>query len=344
MRIGNNPHKDEAILQSDYLHQVVIPVYIPHQKGYFKDSLQILQLCLKSLLKTVHRKTYISIVNNGSGQMVVEYLNSLYNEGKIQELIHTENIGKVNAVLKGLAGNDIELVTITDADVLFLDNWQLETVKVFRALPKAGVVGIVPQFNMFKSKSGNIIFDNLFNKKLKFIPIKSAEGLIRFYDSIGWDRSYNKDYLEYGLGLEHNNVKVLVGSGHFVATYKKQMFQEMKSYLNYKLGGDSEDYLDTMPLKHGYWRLTTYDNHAFHMGNVYEEWMSEINHDGSDKNEMDFGFKNDKKANAFMIFVKNKLFLDILNRESVSRVFYRWKKLPKGMIENYSSLRQTGPR
>jgi hypothetical protein len=338
MRVGNNPHKDQPQEQSAYLHQVIIPVYIPNQEGYFKGSFKILQCCLESVFATIHDKTFITIVNNGSCLKVVEYLNRLYNEEKIQELIHTENIGKLNSVLKGLAGNSIELVTITDADVLFLDNWQFETTKVFRALPKAGVVGIVPQFNMFKSKSGNIIFDNLFNEKLKFIPIKSVGGLTRFYDSIGWDRSYNKDYLEYGLGLEHNDVPVFVGSGHFVATYKKQMFQEMKSYLNYKLGGDSEEYLDTLPLKYDYWRVTTYDNYAFHMGNVYEDWMSEIKHDHSDKNEMDLGFKKDKKANAFMIFVKNKLFLNFLNRESVARVFYRWKKLPKAMIKNYSTI------
>ncbi|MFE3846689.1 glycosyltransferase family A protein [Flavobacterium sp. LB3P45] len=338
MRIGNNPHKDKVIAQSDYLHQVVIPVYIPHQDGYFRDSLKIFQLCLQSLLNTVHHKTYITIVNNGSCKMVMEYLDKVYDEGKVQELIHTENIGKLNAVLKGLAGNNIELVTITDADVLFLDNWQFETTKVFRALPKAGVVGIVPQFNMFKNKCGNVIFDNLFNKKLKFIPTHSPEGLIRFYDSIGWDRSYNKDYLKYGLGLEQNNSTVLLGSGHFVATYKKQMFQEMKTYLNYKLGGDSEDYLDSVPLKYDYWRVTTYDNYAYHMGNIFEDWMSEIMHEVNIRNEMDSDFAQNKVANTFIVAVKNTVFLKFFGSDFISRLFYRWKKLPKAMIKNYSTI------
>lgn len=341
MRVGNNPHKDKTQEPTTFLHQVVIPVYIPHQGGYFKDSLKILQLCLQSLFETVHGKTYITIVNNGSCKMVMEYLDKLYNEGKIQELIHTENIGKLNAILKGLAGNNIELVTITDADVLFLDNWQLETAKIFRALPKAGVVGIVPQFNMFKNKCGNVIFDNLFNEKLKFIPIKSPEGLIRFYDSIGWDRSYNADYLKYSLGLETNNNTVFVGSGHFVATYKKQMFQEMKTYFNYKLGGDSEDYLDTVPLKYDYWRVTTYDNYAFHMGNVYEDWMSEISHDINNKIAMDSNFEQNKIANSFIVALKNKVFFKILGSAFISKLFYRWKKLPVTMIKNYSTIALT---
>lgn len=340
MRIGYNPHKDEAILQSDYLHQVVIPVYIPHQEGYFKDSLRILQLCLNSLLKTVHDKTYITVVNNGSCKVVMDYLDKVYQDGQIQELIHTENVGKLNAVLKGLAGNNIELVTIADADVLFLDNWQIETTKVFRALPKAGVVGIVPQFNMFKNKSGTIIFDNFFNKNLKFIPILSPEGLIRFYDSIGWDRNYNKDYLKYGLGLEHNEVKVYVGSGHFVATYKKQMFQEMKSYLHYKLGGDSENYLDTLPLQYDYWRVTTYDNYAYHMGNVIEDWMTKVVNFDNSNTKIDSGFKQHKRANALLFLLKNKLFIKVLGNEFISRFFCKYKKLPKVMIKDYNSVKE----
>jgi hypothetical protein len=338
MRIGNNPHKDKVIPQSGYLHQVVIPVYIPHLEGYFIDSLRIFQLCLQSLLKTVHSKTYITVVNNGSCKIVVEYLNNLYSEGKIEELIHAENIGKVNSVLKGLAGNNIELVTITDADVLFLDNWQIETTKVFRALPKVGVVGIVPQFNMFKNKCGNTIFDNLFSKNLKFIPVKTPQALVRFYDSIGWDSSYNKNYLKYSLGLEKNNSTVYIGSGHFVATYKKQMFQEMKSYLLFKLGGDSEDYLDTLPLKYDYWRVTTYDNYAFHMGNVYEDWMSEIKYDTKKRVEMDCDFAHYKLVSTFKVSLKNRIFTKFLFNDSISKLFYNWKKLPKLMVNNYNNI------
>jgi len=44
MRIGFNPHKDKIQEVSEYVHQVIIPVYIPNQEGYFKDSL--IFLCL----------------------------------------------------------------------------------------------------------------------------------------------------------------------------------------------------------------------------------------------------------------------------------------------------------
>ena len=94
-------------------------------------------------------------------------------------------IGKLNSILKGLAGNPIELVTVSDSDVLFLNGWQSETNRVFAQVPKAGVVGIVPQFTTYTSNSGNVIMDNLFSSKMHFIPVKNKAALVRFYESVG---------------------------------------------------------------------------------------------------------------------------------------------------------------
>nr|WP_315149655.1 glycosyltransferase family A protein [uncultured Flavobacterium sp.] len=336
MRIGFNPHKDQPQDQSEYLHQIVIPVYIPNQEGYFKDSLNILQLCLESLFATIHNKTFVTIVNNGSGDFVKNYLDKLFELRKIHELIHTENIGKLNAILKGLAGNNIELVTISDADVLFLPHWQYETVKIFAAVPKAGVVGIVPQFKTYEANCGNVLFDNLFNKKLKFIPVKNPNALIRFYDSIGWDRNYNQDYLKYNLGFQVNlDLNVLIGSGHFVATYKKDMFQEVTTYLGYKLGGTSEGYLDKAPLKKGYWRLTTYDNYACHMGNTLEDWMKIKYQEEKNKKISSCNFSNSKSVNSISYFVKNRLFVKFISIKWAIKLFLKYKKMPSEMIQKY---------
>lgn len=337
MRVGFNPHKDEPQQDSDFTHQVIIPVYIPNQEGYFRDSFKILKLCLESLFATVHKKTFITIANNGSETSITQYLDTLLQQNKIQELIHTENIGKLNAILKGLAGNTIELVTISDSDVLFLSNWQIETVKVFTHVPNAGVVGIVPQFKMYEHYCGNIIFDNFFNKNLKFIPVKNREALIKFYDSLGWDRDYNQDYLNYNLALKINeNLNVLPGSGHFVATYKKEMFEELPSYIGYKMGGNSESYLDKLPLDKDYWRVTTQENHAYHMGNVIEDWMLEVSNQAERENVF---FKPDftkrSETSKLLYFIKNRVFVKIISIKWMMKIFLINKKLPKQMIENY---------
>lgn len=336
MRVGYNPHKDKIQEDTDYFHQVIIPVYIPNHEGYFKDSFTILKLCLGSLFSTIHEKTFVSIVNNGSDKIVSDYLDLLFKENKIQELIHTENIGKLNAILKGVVGNEIPLVTISDSDVLFLPNWQKETVTIFKSVPKAGVVGIVPQFKTYESNCGNVLFDTIFNSKLRFIPVKNKNGLIRFYESLGWDKNYNQDYLEYVLALQVNaELNVVIGSGHFVATYKKDIFEKVVTYIGYKMGGDSEKYLDFLPLEKDYWRLTTHDNYAYHMGNTLEDWMTEIQNKKQENSVIKYSFHKRKKINKVFYFIKNRIFVKFISVKIMVKFFLKWKKLPQSMIEKY---------
>lgn len=336
MRVGFNPNKDKVQESSDYIHQVIIPVYIPNQEGYFKDSFAIFKICLSSLFGTIHNKTFITIVNNGSGRFVKDYLDELFAQNTIHEVIHSQNIGKLNAILKGLVGNKIELVTISDSDVMFLPNWQKETVKVFATVPQAGVVGIVPQFKMYESNCGNVIFDNLYNTKLRFIPVKNKEALIRFYDSLGWDKNYNPDYLAYNLALKINpEFTVLLGSGHFVATYKKDIFESVVTHIGYKMGGNSEGYLDTLPLQKDYWRLTTPDNYAYHMGNTLEDWIKCIPNVNKENDVVAYTFHKRKKINSIVYFIKNRLFVKVFSYRFFVKFFLKWKKLPQSMIDNY---------
>ena len=318
MRVGFNPYKDKKLAQTEYIHQIIIPVCIPNKEGYFKDSFKILKLCIESVFETVHNKTFITIVNNGSFTEVRDYLDELFTYKKIHEVIHTDNIGKLNAILKGLSGNNIELVTIADSDVMFLENWQSETVKVYNNFPKAGVVGIVPQFRNFSHLCGNIIFENFFSNKLKFNPVKNPEALKKFNASIGAN--------------DH--------SGHFVATYKRALFSHLKTYLSFKLGGDSERYLDELPLKKGLWRMTSNDNYAYHMGNTYEEWMQETLDEmpaNDIKQEFLLAYPEIKNSNKIDYFIKNRLFIKLFNKKRIRRFFYKiiQKKHIPTIFNNY---------
>lgn len=336
MRIGSNPNKEINNEASFYIHQVIIPVYIPNEEGYFADALKILKISFESLFNTIHDRTYITIVNNGSSENVVHYLDNLYSEKKIKELIHTDNIGKINAVFKGLSGNNIELVTITDADVMFLPDWQSETLKIFTEIPKAGSVGLVPQFRMYKYKGGTAIFDNFFSKRLKFLPIKNPDALIHFYESIGWGREYNQDYLKFALGLEYDNVKCFVGGGHFVATYKKDVFEELYTFIGgKKAAGIGEAYIDDKALEKNYWRLTTYDNYAYHMGNVYEDWMEKTEKNTFVINYTSLNLPKRQKVSQVTYFLKNTLVKKLITIKWTSRLFLKWTKLPKEMIDNF---------
>lgn len=338
MRIGNNPNKDQKIVTNYFIHQVIIPVFIPNFEGYFKDSFTILKHCLNSLFQSVHEQTMISIVNNGSCKEIVDYLNQLFEENKIHEVIHTENLGKINSILKGLAGNNIKLVTISDADVLFLKNWQRETIKVFNNFPKAGVVGIVPLIKTFEYFSSNLIFENLLSKKLKFTQVKNLEAFKKFYYDIGWTEDNIQEYPQWILSLDKNGIRAIVGSGHFVATYKKEIFDEIKTYIGLKLGAESERYLDEKLLQKGLWRLTTEDNFAYHMGNLSEDWMIEETKKKSipEVEKLDLILiENVKNINKVTMFLKNRLFARLFQKKIFRNYFYSFKGLPKDIAKKY---------
>ena len=271
MRIGLNPNKDIKNFKDKFSHQVIIPVFIPSHDDYFMDALKILEKSLNSIFKTVHSRTFISVVSNGSSKKTESFLNTLYENGSIHELIFTENIGKLNSIYKALGGHNIPLVTITDADVIFVSGWQEETFKLFTNFPKTGTVGLIPQFLSYQSHCHNLLFDFLFSKDLKFGKVEDPKGLKHFYNSLGWKDDYPRSRLKYILYLEINRIKAIVGSGHVVATYRRELFNTVKFFNPYKMGGNSESLLDELASKFGLYRFTTVKNYAYHLGNKLDK-------------------------------------------------------------------------
>jgi hypothetical protein len=335
MRVGFNPNKDKKLDKSDFFHQVIVPIYIPNEKEYFKDSLKILDYCLESLFKTSHAKTYITIVNNGSCKQVVTYLNNLHKIGTIHEVIHTSSIGKLNAILKAVVGHQFDLITVSDADVLFLNNWQDETYKIFNNFKKAGAVCTTPSSKSYKTYTSNIWFEKLFSKELKFSKVKNPKALKMFAQSIGDASFYNKSHLQKYLTVEENNYKAVVGAGHFVTTYRSDIFSKIKhNYSNYSLGGTSEAKLLDIPvIEKGYWRLSTLDNFTYHLGNVYEEWMHEEFKKLKNIQNNSIPIKLHKNRNQYNLIylLKNKIFSKMFSK----KILLKMKGLSAEEISTY---------
>lgn len=338
MRIGSNPQKNIIRKDEEYFHQVIIPIYIPHQKGYFKDSYKILQYCIESLCKTVHSQTYVSVINNGSCKIVSEYLDEIKKENKIQELIHTSRIGKVNALLKGIVGHNFPLLTITDADVLFLNNWQKEVYKIFAAFPKSGMVCTSPSSKSYKTHVSNIYWDLFFSKKLKFENVIDPDALKAFANSIENPFFYNNFHLEKYLTVTIDKVMAVVGAGHFSGTYRREIFRNMHStYSPYQLGGGSvTKYLDIPVVKKGFWRLSTAGNFSYHMGNIKEKWM-EIKLKELDIQHGNVPAPSLKEINTPLIsnYVKNSLFSKIIYKKYFLKLFFISKGLSSTKVQDY---------
>ncbi|UPZ16043.1 glycosyltransferase [Flavobacterium humidisoli] len=338
MRLGFNPNKDQETTNLTYSHQIIIPVYIPNQNDYFKNSLAILKLCLESLLLTVHKKTFITVVNNGSCAEVKNYLQELYVEKKIHEILETTNIGKLNAILKGVVGHNFPLITITDSDVLFLNGWQKATYSIFENFPKAGVVCPTPSSRSLRTYTSNIYWDNFFSKKLAFSKVKNPLALKNFAISVGNPDFYNRAHLENYFTISSSNEKAVIGAGHFVGTYRGEIFNSLEvKYSNYKLGGNSEsEILDIPVVKKGFWRLSSEDNYAYHMGNVVEQWMyNEVSKLEKDNTEIDFKLKSIEASSKWLFILKSKVFGKFILNKKIMKYFLRWKGLSKEEASNY---------
>ncbi len=339
MRKGLNPNKDIINDNFDFDHQVIIPVFIPSHGDYFLDTLKILEISLKSIIGTVHSRTFISVVSNGSSKKTESFLNALYENGSIHELIFTENIGKLNSIYKALGGHNIPLVTIADADVLFVSGWQEETFKLFSNFPKTGTVGLIPQFLSYQSHCHNLLFDFLFSKKLKFGKVEDPKGLKHFYNSLGWKDDYPRSRLKYILYLEENRIKAIVGSGHVVATYRRELFNTVKFFNPYKMGGNSELTLDELAGKFGLYRFTTVKNYAYHLGNKIDKDEIEEFHTKISTIDKDvvypISLNRISKKNKFVYTSKKIIIQFILKSYKLRMLFLNYLGLPKDVRKTF---------
>tara|TARA_R110002124_G_scaffold287089_1_gene470314 strand:+ start:90949 stop:91983 length:1035 start_codon:yes stop_codon:yes gene_type:complete len=340
MRKGTNTKKDVLLELPNHQHRVIIPLYIPHENDYYKEAFQIFEMCLHSLRKTASSALVISVVCNACDANVVKKTSALYETGAIDELVVVrDTIGKLNAILKVLRTSQERLITITDADVLFLNNWEAEVLKVFQSFPKAGVVSPVPLFGNMKKLTFNIWFDYFFSEKLRFKKVKDPEGMTRFVNSIGWPR-LDKRFKDVILTLNSTDgCTAVVGCNHMTATYKREVFESMpKGNSAYQLGGNSEyDYLDVPVVKHDGYRLATHGNYAYHMGNTLEDWMVDTCEGLKDVEKSTPATKQlrilKRRKSAF--FLKQKLMGKIFRNVGVQKWFYRKKGLEKAKLEYF---------
>lgn len=334
MRKGKNISKDRMETLSTASHRVIIPLYIPFEEDYYKEAYGIFEYSLFSLIKTSLTKLKITVVSNNCCNSVNEKLFDLQKKESINELIIVkEPIGKINSILKALRSTEERLITISDADVLFLNGWEKAIVEVFEEFPNAGAVCPTPVFRKHLHLTSAIWFKYLFSKKLYFRPVKNAEAMERFAQSLGWDSLENR-FKDVIVTLKSNSGSLAVlGCSHFVATYKREVFKRLpKGNSKYILGGDSEFlYLDQPVTKQSGYRLATYDNYAFHLGNTLEPWMIDAYDSLKTEIKVDIDYNRLKKIkqNIFENFISEKIFKKIF----YSRKIYNYILLKKGLTK-----------
>ena len=316
MRVGVNPARGTQVETDDTYHRIVMPVYIPNLDDYFKDSFEVLKLSLKSLYTTIHQKAKISVVSNGSCAEVNKYLNEELNAENIDELLIVRSgIGKINSIFKLINNVKEPLVTLADADVLFTTNWQGAVEKVFTDYPKVGMVCPFSYTKGYRELTANIFFDNLFNKSIKISEIENTDALKHFAESIGNPSFYKDIHLKKGITYQKKGKsKVFIGAGHFVATFKTSVFDQFTFQFQLrKMASGERKFIDTPAVKHGLWRVSTYENYVYHMGNTLTPLYSELlkKNINSEPLQVYTSFKS-KKVSKASYYLKNVFFARII--------------------------------
>jgi hypothetical protein len=331
MRIGTNPEKNNKDLIVENYHRIIIPVYIPHFEGYFKETFEVFKLCIESLLKTVHTKTRITIYNNNCHQMVKDFIDEQFEESVyIDQVFHSkENLGKINAILASSKGNLEPLITITDADVLFKQGWQAAVEDVFVKFPEAGMVSPVPSSKVLTNHTSSTWFYGFFKGKLGFEDVLDPEAMHKFDLSLGnKELMYMPIHLEKYLVLKNksNSGEVVMGCGHFVATLKRDVFDKGTSEPAFIkiVGGVEGKFIDIPNDKLGYLRVATKGNFAYHMGNKTEQWMYDIasNLKAENSNGIDSAQINDRKIGFFSRKI-GSLFLRLISNKKTRSLFLK---------------------
>jgi hypothetical protein len=344
MRKGVNPTKTDNLLIQKYYHRVIVPVYIPELTGYFTDSLEILQICLESLFITKNKGTAVTIINNACCQKVTDYLILKFKEGQIDMLIHNqENLGKVDPLVGAARSCHEQLITISDADVLFMNGWQEGVEEVFFHFPRAGMVSPVPSAKAYNSFTSYTILYGIIRNNLKFENACDPEALRMFAKSIGREQDFYHDcHLEKQLVMSKKKFKAVIGCGHFIATFRKQIFEFAPKVPSMKkiLGNSENDYLDLPNDKAGYLRLATVNNYAFHLGNSKEPWMEKKLQEVKDTQKNIDGiscpnFIIKVKPNPILFNFRSKLITKLLEGRITRAIIFNLWGLPKKYIKIY---------
>ena len=253
-------------------------------------------------------------------------------------LLETEQLGKVNSLRRVIGASDEPYLTITDGDVMFLKGWDSHISKVFTNFPRATVVSPVPNFKTFNQFTSNIWLEQLWTGNLKFEQSADPDGLEKFAKSIGWPH-LNKSQKDVILTITKKKFKATVGCGHFCATYKREalLFAPNESS-EFVLSGNSEEvYLDIPTTKNDGYRLSTHKNHAYHLGNTWEEWMHEelCSLEAVEPEKISWPIFNRMSAKPIKYWIKFNIFKRLLSKKRVYNYSLNRFKVPQDYKEHY---------
>lgn len=270
MRVGQNPAKSIKQVVQPKKVTVATITYIPHRKGYYSESLQVLKTCLTSLWENTGIPFDLFVFDNNSCAEVKEFLLEAKEKGLIQYLLLSDkNIGKGgawNIIFQGAQG---EIIAYADSDVVFYPGWLEHSVEILNSFPNVGMVTGRPLRSPeeYYSKTlewaqsekevslelGNFIQWETFREHVLSLGITEIQAREWFESKQEWRVTYQ-------------GVSALISAAHFQFVTKKDTIQEFLPFNMDRPMGQVRT-LDEMINQAGYLRLATCAPYVRHIGN-----------------------------------------------------------------------------
>jgi len=281
-RIGMNPsrNRDSGLVPKRVTAAVL--THVPHGDGYFEHRMDVLRLCIESLIATAGEQVDLMVFDNASSPQVVAYLTRLKAEGRIQYLLlSSRNIGKMDALRMMTRAAPGEVLAYTDDDVLFLPGWLEKHLQILDAFPQVGMItGFYIRSQMAFSMDATLEFSRRADVQVERGLLIEKRWEQHYLDNMGrtWER-----YQEETAGLEDvlltfGGVSALASAGHhqFVAN-RDMLLQAMPEGWTGRLMGRMRE-LDDQVNRLGFLRLNTPEPVTRLLGNILsEENASEAN-------------------------------------------------------------------
>ena len=276
-RVGQNPAKWVTQVAKPSKVTVAVLSFIPFQSGYYRQSLEVLQLCLDSLIRNTDLPYDLLLFDNGSCREVQDSLAARREVGDIQYLVLSEkNLGKVGAWNLIFAAAPGEYIAYADSDVYFFQGWLSRHLEVFEAFPEVGTVAGTPRRRRMTFSENSIQrareLPGVEVEVGKFIPESWIRQHARSLDKLDEldENLARDDYL-----LTSNGVKAYITAQHYQFVVRKEDVQQFLPFPHQRPMGSDVAQFDLAIDGSNLLRLAVADRTAMHLGNRLDEELFE---------------------------------------------------------------------
>lgn len=272
-RYGMNPAREKNTSYKPSRVTAAVMTYIPNLEGYFTHRLDVLKLCLDSLISSAGSQVDIMVLNNGSCQEVRGYLDLQLEQGRIDYLIHSrQNLGVIGGFKILFNAVPGEVIAYCDDDVLYYPGWLAAHLAILDAFPMAGMVSGAPVG--YSSEHALTAVEAFIASNPAGLQVAEKPREAAWEQS--WAASTGRSVPEHLEQIQHTPHRELVFQG--VAAYQSAKHFQFLTPKEVVCRAFTPDWtgslmdglvaLDEEVDRLGYLRLCTTDRYARHIGNA----------------------------------------------------------------------------